>query len=271
MNPALIDALRQNYIAYFRLFDGQHGIRVHVDDATAWIIANRPPGNHILRTNFDAARVEERIDALLQTLRRKTNGIRWLLFPTDHPPDLAHRLIQRGLQTDRGDFWMFRSLNRLPTAQPPHACRIEPVTDMPGLRAWWSASARGFSMTQRATQIWYDAYRRHGFGPHARALHYVGRVEQGEIVTSATLLLASDIAAIYDLSTLPTCRRMGYASALMRALLAEARRRGYAHAGLQTADAVPFYQRLGFEIGFQEREYFWTADQVEPKDQTNAC
>ena len=261
MTIDLVDALRQNYIAYFRLFDGQHGVSFHEDEEVAWIIANRPPGNHILRANFAPDRADERIEALMQTISRKTGGIRWLIFPTDQPHDLDHRLIRRGWQTDNGDQWMFRPLQQIPTQPRPGACRIQQVTDMPALRAWWAASARGFGTSQRAAHVWYDAYRRHGFGPDVYARNYIGQVDR-ETVTSATLILAGGIAGVYDLSTPLPFRGRGYASALVGYMLAAARRWGYSHAGLQTADAVPFYQGLGFEVGFQEREFFWAADKV---------
>lgn len=151
---------------------------------------------------------------------------------------------------------MFRQLNRLPVQTPPSRLRISPVRDRPDLRAWWTASAEGFGMTQRAAQIWYDAYRRHSFGPCACAINYIGQVDR-TTVTSATLVLAGGIAGIYDVSTLPSFRGQGFGTVLTSHLLEQARQRGFTHAGLQTSDAVQFYQRLGFETGFQEEEFFW--------------
>ena len=257
-NSELIEALRKNYIAYFRLFHGQHGIRVHVDEEAAWIIANGPPGNHILRANMPADHVDEGIDALLRTIRSRTGGIRWLLFPEDLPQDLRDRLTRRGLSTGKGDSWMFRPLDQLSSQPSPCLCRIRRVKDRAGLRAWWTASARGFGMTQRAAQPWYDAYRRHGFGQNSYATNYTGQVDQ-MTVTSATLVLAGGIAGIYDLSTLPSFRGKGYANALASHLLEQARQQGFSHAGLQTNEAAQFYQRLGFETGYQEEEFFWAA------------
>ena len=257
-NAELIDAMRHNYIAYFRLFGGQHGVRMNEDEETAWIIANRPPGNHILRASFPDLRVEERIEALLRTIHSLTGGIRWLVFPTDQPHDLADRLERRGLTPGRGDSWMSRALHRLPLQTNDPALRISPVTDGPELRAWWTASARGFGMTQRAAQLWYDAYRRHGWAADSYCLNYCGRIGR-ETVTTGTLILAAGIAGIYDISTPPAFRNKGHASALVSHLLTEARQRGYSHAGLHTGDAVAFYQRLGFTVVSEEREYFWTA------------
>ena len=257
-NSELIEALRENYIAYFRLFEGQHGILVHEGEEVAWIIANRPPGNHILRASFDADRADERIDLLLQTLSKRTGGIRWLLFPFDQPHDLGNLLDRRGLATGNGDRWMFRPLLHLPEPRFDCALRLTQVAARPALRSWWTASARGFGMTQRAAQVWYDAYRRHGFGKQVYALNYCGRIDR-QTVTSGTLILAGGIAGIYDISTPPPFRGRGYASSLVSHLLVEARRRGYSHAGLQTADSEALYRRLGFEVGFEEKEFFWTA------------
>ncbi len=259
-NLELIEALRQNYIAYFQLFHGQHGICVHVDQDVAWIIANGPPGNHILRATLPAGRVDEGIDELLGTIGRRTGGIRWLLFPADRPLDLRDRLRRRGLSTGVGDHWMFRPLDQLPTQLSP--CCISPVKDLVGLRAWWKASALGFGTTQRAAQPWYDAYRRHSFGRNAYAINFVGQVDR-MTVTSATLVLAGGIAGIYDVSTLPAFRGRGYGKALTCQLLKYAREKGFSHAGLQTADAVQFYQGLGFETGYQEEEFFWAAGETD--------
>lgn len=257
-NSDLIEALRLNYIEYFRLFHHQHGIRVHVDQQIAWIVANGPPGNHILRTNLPAEVAEQKIDALISKISDLTGGIRWLLFPQDRPRDLHARLLQRDLTTGQGDLWMFRPLQKLPSSRPHSSLRIRPVQDGPGLRAWWTASAHGFGTSQRAAQPWYDAFRRHGFGPQAHVTNYIGQAGQ-TVVTTATLILAGGIAGIYDLSTPPNFRGNGFAGALVNELLAQARNQGYSHAGLQTGDAEQFYQGLGFETGFQEEEFFWAA------------
>lgn len=263
----LIEALRLNYIEYFRLFHRQHGIRVHVDRETAWIVANGPPGNHILRTNLPAAHAEEKIDSLLSNISSQTGGIRWLLFPQDRPTDLRARLQRRDLITGQGDLWMFRQLQQPPASRPPSSLRILPVQDKPGLRAWWSASALGFGTTQRAAQRWYDAFRRHGFGRTANVTNYIGLIDQ-TVVTTATLILANGIAGIYDLSTPPKHRGNGFASALVNELLTQAKDSGYTHAGLQTGDAEPFYQSLGFETGFQEEEFFWVAEEEDALQKT---
>jgi len=257
--PDLIDLLRQNYIAYFRLFHGQHGVRVYEDEQVAWIIANRPPGNHILRSNFPSGNVEECIDALLADIGAKTEACRWLCFPGDLPHDLGDRLARRGLDAGEGEYWMFRPLDELPHQACPDGFRVAPVSTGPELRSWWTASARGFGTSQRAAQLWYDAFRRYALEAGAYARLYSGLVGR-EVVTSGALILAGGIAGIYDISTPRPYRGSGFASALVSYILAEARTLGAAYAGLQTANEGNLYRRLGFEVGYREREFFWIAD-----------
>lgn len=253
-----IRALRDNYIAYFRLFGGQHGVRFHEDEETAWIIANGPPGNHLLRTAIRGDDPDPRLRAILAEIARWTGGMRWLVFPFDAPHDLAERLAALGLERDEGYAWMFRELEELPAPDMPDAFRVELVTDLPGLRRWWTASAQGFGMRQKAAQVWYDAYRRQGLAPGGSVLHVVGWAG-GKPVASATLVLAAEIAGVYDVSTVPGARGRGYARAVTLSLLHLARGRGYALAGLQTQDAVGLYARLGFSVGWREVEYVWAA------------
>ena len=261
-NPWLIEALRQNYIDYFQLFHGQHGIQVHVDHRAAWIVANGPPGNHILRTNLSEETAEEDIDALLTEISRHTKGARWLIFPEDRPSSLERRLGKLGFPSGTGDHWMFCRLQQVPIRPPTSRLRISRVQTRPELRSWWTASALGFGMTQRAAQPWYDAYRRHGFGRNAAVTNFIAKIEQ-KTVASATLFRAAGIAGIYDVSTLPAHRGLGYASALIRHMLEQARQSGLSHAGLQTSDAINLYMNLGFETGYQEKEFYWSASDSE--------
>ncbi|RME64453.1 MAG: GNAT family N-acetyltransferase [Caldilineae bacterium] len=255
---ARVRALRDNYLAYFRLFHSQHGIRVHEDAETAWIIANGPPGNHLLRTTIQGSQPDARLQAILQEIARWTGGMRWLVFPFDAPQDMAARLRALGLHEDEGDVWMFRDLEHLPALTLPPGFRVEVVADLPTLRRWWTVSAQGFGMRQKMAQVWYDAYRRHGFGPGAYALHVIGWAGR-EPVASASLILAAGIAGVYDVSTAPWARRRGYARAVTLHLLHLARERGYHVAGLQTHDAIELYENLGFTVGWREKEFVWAA------------
>jgi predicted GNAT family acetyltransferase len=104
----------------------------------------------------------------------------------------------------------------------------------------------------------YDAYARHGYGPDAFSLHYIGYLDDTP-VTSATLLDAGGCAAIYDLSTPPDFRRQGFGGAITHALMQEIHSRGYAETWIWSSNmAKSLYQALGFvDADFGLREHVW--------------
>jgi len=129
------------------------------------------------------------------------------------------------------------------------------VTDAATLEAWKQISAEGFGAD---TQIYYDAYAGHGFGPDAISLHYVGYLGD-QPVTSSTLLVAGGIASVYDVSTPPAFRRQRFGGAITFAMLQEARRRGYDYAWIWSSPmGKSVYSKLGLvATDFGVREYWW--------------
>ncbi|MBL3285103.1 putative GNAT acetyltransferase C-terminal domain protein [Rickettsiales endosymbiont of Paramecium tredecaurelia] len=64
------------------------------------------------------------------------------------------------------------------------------------------------------------------------------------------------IARIDDVGTLPEFQGKGYASALMRYVLSEAKRLGVRHCFLESSDSgLGVYQKLGFEPLFKNNIY----------------
>lgn len=120
---------------------------------------------------------------------------------------------------------------------------------------WVRVSEAGFG---QEIGCFYDAYARHGYGPDACSLHYIGYLGD-EPVCSGTLLDAGGTAAIYDLSTPPTFRRRGFGSALTHALMREMRSRGYADTWIWSSSiAQSVYRTRGYvDVDFGLREHAW--------------
>ena len=70
----------------------------------------------------------------------------------------------------------------------------------------------------------------------------------------------NSIARIDDVGTLPEFQGKGYASALMRYVLSEAKKLGARHCFLESSDSgLGVYQKLGFESLFKSNIYSRTA------------
>lgn len=152
---------------------------------------------------------------------------------------------------------MWADLTSLP-GRPgvPANFRVNWVSDQTRLKEWQQIAAAGFGGSDY--QICYDAFARHGFGPEASALHYIGYLGD-KPVTSATLLLAGGLASLYNVSTPSPFRRQGFGSAITYAALQEAQKRGYQSAYIWSSPlGKGVYRKLGFVAAdFGIREYQW--------------
>jgi GNAT superfamily N-acetyltransferase len=257
-NLLLIDRIQSNFVLYFRLFAGLPNI-TFVEEGVTWLVnAGGEPDNHVLRTCLEGEAIDREIDRVLQQIGQLTNHIDWLVFPGCRPADLGQRLTARGLIGQPVVNWMVADLAAPPaTAETPAGFTVRQVKDDAMLAEWQQVSAAGFGMD---VQIYYDAYARHGYGPDAFSLHYIG-YQGGQPVTSATLLLSDGIAGIYDISTPPAWRAQGYGSAITAFTVQAARELGYQVAWLWSSDqGKGMYSHLGFtEIDFGVREHSWRA------------
>lgn len=251
--------IQENMIAYMRMFAGLPGTTMH-DAESFWFVCNKSaPGNNILRTRWGADRTEDRIDALLKQIGQHIDEIDWFVFPGDQPADLGKRLEARGMPGGPGGNWLWTDLTSLGAAPTvPDNFRIEQVRDDQMMAEWVRVSEAGFGAE---VAIFYDAYARHGYGPDAFSLHYIGYLDDTP-VTSGTLLDAGGGATIYDVSTPPAFRHQGFGGAITHALMQEIRNRGHADTWIWSSNmAKSVYQKLGYvDVDFGLREHSWHRD-----------
>lgn len=251
-----IDRMQENLIAYHRIFAGLPEV-TFTDEDYIWFFnsAGMESGN-IMRTQISGPDIDGRIEQIINKIGRTTDRIDWLVFPSCRPLDLGKRLEARGMKGGPGGTWMLAHLKSLPP-KPSVAGNfgVKYVNGVKMLEEWKRVSAAGFGGN---VQSFYDAYARHGFGPDAFSLHYIGYLDD-EPVTSATLLLAGGIAGIYDVSTPPSLRRRGFGGAITYATMEEAHNRGYQDVWIWSSPmGKSVYSKLGFIPGdFGVREYQW--------------
>ncbi len=149
-----------------------------------------------------------------------------------------------------------------PGAAPP---RVEPVRDVAGVEAWLDVAAAvwGDDLDSPAG----DRQRRGrlmaelGLAPGAPVQHWVSRDTAGEAVGSASAAYEPGLGVVLleHLNTVPTARRRGVATALLRVVLELAVERRCPRVVLEPSpDGVPFYDAAGLEAHrtAQAREYY---------------
>ena len=249
-------AMEANFLAYFLLgLAPLPHMQLFSDHELTWVISSKFSGwNTVLRTHLSAGNTPTRVQALLGHFRTSSLPLGWLILPSTRPLDLPYYLLTNGMKQVENRPHMLADAQKL-SAYPatPPGLTIEPVHDSTTFQKWYQATIAGFEMSPSHAQIYHEAYTRTGFDPAGPFLHYVGYLD-GEPVTSSTLLLAENIAGIYDVSTAPTVRGRGLGTAITLAALLEARSRGYRYCCLQSSTkGYNMYRRLGFVTQYNEK------------------
>lgn len=116
-----------------------------------------PPQSMVLRTRWPAAAATRHLDDELARFAAIGVYVDWYLFGPPSPPDLADRLVARGLirETVR---WQFADLEALPPSPPmPPGCRIVEATTAVTMAHWRHAFATGFG-SENGAHRYHDAY-----------------------------------------------------------------------------------------------------------------
>ncbi|MEQ7127621.1 GNAT family N-acetyltransferase [Actinopolymorpha sp. B11F2] len=94
---------------------------------------------------------------------------------------------------------------------------------------------------------------------------YLAVRENGQTVSTGSLLIDGDVANIWSIATLPAARGRGAASAVIRAACAEARRQGASIAGLRTTEELARDDGLYHSVGFSVvgHEHAWNLDDID--------
>ncbi|QXT40108.1 GNAT family N-acetyltransferase [Gymnodinialimonas ceratoperidinii] len=81
----------------------------------------------------------------------------------------------------------------------------------------------------------------------ASCLHYLATDASGAAAGTARVIARGESAKIGRVAVLPAHRGTGLGAMIMRALMADAKKRGFSQAELESqVYAIPFYGRLGF-------------------------
>jgi ribosomal protein S18 acetylase RimI-like enzyme len=143
----------------------------------------------------------------------------------------------------------------------PAGLTIEQVNDIEGLRICHRVYSVAFGLPQFASDAFLDWFTSVGVAADLPLQHFVGRLD-GKPVAGASLFLAAGVASIQAVATVPEARRRGVATAVVLAVLRQARVEGYQVGVLEAGEAVAgLYRRVGFEEYCRMGWYVWGVDQ----------
>ena len=249
-SQVLVTAIEDNIIAQYPfLFGDASGFEMRDDGEVVWVTSDAayPYFNCVLRARFSPRTVDGRVEATLA--RFGSQPMTWLVGPSTQPNDLGRYLIAHGLEHTKDETGMAADLLGLNEGfQAPDELVIRRVEDVETLGQWLRAVAVSFGYPDGMKDTLFVLYSRLGFGPDRPWRLYVGYMG-GQPVGASRLFLASGVAGIYHVATVPEVRRWGIGTAMTLVPLREARRMGYRIGVLRASSmGLGAYRRLGFEV-----------------------
>jgi ribosomal protein S18 acetylase RimI-like enzyme len=204
--------------------------------------------NCILAARLTEEAADAAIAAVLGHFDRVGRPFSWWVGPADRPADLGRRLEAAGLAAAEGELAMSARLEAPPFDNPaPPELSIEHVTTPAQLSDFAAVNAANWSPPDTNVLRFYALASSVLLSRESPFRFFVGRVGR-EPVATLEFALGGGVGGIYNVATVESRRRRGYASALMRRALDEARAAGVRAAVLQASpDGVGVYRRQGFE------------------------
>ena len=250
IDPALIPAVKRDFIAAWWLFAEVTDAECHEDPATRWFRTGLPEAlcNQVLVTRLREADA----DATIEELRTRIGGdgtpFTWWIMPGFTPDDLATRLERQGLV--RGGTWPGFALPIRDLVDPPAVpgLEIRRVGGETDLASYIGIMAQTLSPSETFTEFLRDCCRAIGYAEDAPEEHVIGLLD-GVPVASASVMVAGGAAGIYNVATLEPARGRGIGAAMTAAVVRRGAARGLSLATLQASDmGRPIYERLGFRF-----------------------
>jgi ribosomal protein S18 acetylase RimI-like enzyme len=204
--------------------------------------------NPVLTTHLDADDADEVIEATLARLREPGAPFLWWVMPSATPPDLAERLLARGLVDDGAWPGYAGATDDLVDAPAVDGLEIRRVSTWEELDTYVGVFAPILSPSPEFTEVFVRASRAIGLAEEVPEEHFLGYLH-GEPVATASLVTAGGAAGIYNVTTVEAARGRGIGAAMTVAAARHGASRGFTLATLQASTmGRPVYERIGFEF-----------------------
>lgn len=201
--------------------------------------------NYVLSARFNENNVKERVKNVLNHYRTRNIPFSWWVGEGDTPHTLQEELKAQGLSLMEDDIGMYLSLEGYNSNLNPSKLSIKRVLDEKGLRDF----TKVFAELGGYQNLYEDLY--HKIPPElindgTPFEMYVGYLD-GVPVLTGILVLHAGVGGIYYVMTVPSQRRKGFGTYMMKYLIQRTKEKGYHMVTLQaSASGRGLYEKLGF-------------------------
>jgi len=256
--PALLEALDENMAVHAAWIHRRVPGMVVRDDGGFLLVDSGLPSdtfNLVCRARLDSADASARAAEGVEWFRTRDRPFSWWVGPADTPADLGATLCRLGLEPAESETVMVAEIERLRPEALPDGIEVRRAETRAQLREFAAINAANWDPPDEHVMRFYEAAAQLLLEPDVPIAMHVACLH-GVAVATVEVTTAAGVAGIYNVSTLAHWRNRGFASALLRHVLVDARERGIHCSALQAAPgAVSIYRRLGFEAIGEVTEY----------------
>lgn len=256
-----ISAIESNLARFVGLAYYWPTAQTRIDSEIVWAISPIPfyTLNNIVAANLPETTVENTIETVVSLGQSQQVPLIWWIGPSTNPPNLRHHLEQHGFIHVSTTPGMALDLLRIVDSsvhQIEHF-KITKVDNTDVLQILNQVSAQGIALPEYAAKATFDMLTSILYAPQTPLNHYLGWLNDKPVAT-ASMLLDSTIAGIYNVVTLPEARKRGIGTAMTCYALKDARLQGAQMSILHSSPhGVHVYQCLGFETFCQFDLFLW--------------
>ncbi|MGE5925828.1 MAG: GNAT family N-acetyltransferase [Gemmatimonadota bacterium] len=211
--------------------------------------------NLICHARLSSSDAAERARTGIAWFRERGRPFSWWVGPADTPAELGAILIRLGLHPAEDETAMAADIASVLREPLPDALTVRRAETPGQIREFAVINAANWNPADEDVLRFYEAASPALLNGEAPLALYVAYLRSVAVAT-VEVTTAAGVAGIYNVSTLAHWRNRGFATALLRHVLAESRERGILGAVLQAAPAAEgIYRRLGFESIGEVTEY----------------
>jgi hypothetical protein len=245
----LIQAYEENTGRFLRSYSIIPGVELHEEAGLSWLNSTIPVFfiNSIWGSRLDESAAETAIQAAVERGQNNAVDVIWWITPSDLPLSLAENLKSRGWFCEYMS-GMVMDLSRL-AFDPAQSLglSIQKVDSDAARRAWTQVYIQGFGLGAAAEAPILTWLKQIDADSSIPICNYLVSLDQ-EPVAVSSMILASGVAGIWNVTTLEGARRKGAGTVATAAALRDAQAAGYRFAGLSSSDmGKSIYTHLGFE------------------------
>lgn len=243
--------ITQNLKELYLQFKGWSKTSVSADEGFVTIISHIkfPLFNSFISEMHDISTLEKPLDDFTETvISREVPAMVWL--PNEHEIVLQDSCLkERGyIETDISKSMCVDLTTLSRKISPIEQFDILPVTNVDMLRQWCDVFVQGYQLPLFLSEIFFEFYSIFGFSNSAKLKHFIC-FYNGVPVGTSSVFYGSEVAGVYNVSTVKSARKKGIGTQVTIHALLSALEYGFNIGVLISSKmAENIYQQIGFKV-----------------------